>query len=186
MSLSWNAVSAPDLAGYRVFRGTSLPVATTGNGLGGAALITGTSYIDLTAVNGTAYQYVVVSVDTTGNRSAASTAASVTPSVAAGAAVDLDGTNDYVTFGAAPALNATSFTLETWFRRDGAGVGVTTGTGGITSAIPLVTKAAPRARVRRTTSTATTSWASMPRVASWWPTTRSPPGPTTRSAARPS
>ena len=101
MSLTWNAVSAPDLAGYRVFRGTSLPVATTGNGLGGAALLTGTSFTDLTAVNGTAYQYVVVSVDTTGNRSAASTAASVTPSVAAGAAVDLDGTNDYVTFGAA-------------------------------------------------------------------------------------
>ena len=139
VSLTWNSVSAPDLAGYRVFRGTSLPVATTGNGLS-AALITTTDYTDLTAVNGTAYQYVVVSVDTSTNRSAASAAASVTPSVAAGAAVDLDGTNDYVTFGAAPALGVTNFTLETWFRRDGAGVGVTTGTGGITSAIPLVTK----------------------------------------------
>ena len=55
----------------------------------------------------------------------------------------LDGTNDYVTFGPAPSLGVTSFTLETWFRRDGAGVGVTTGTSGITSAIPLITKAAP-------------------------------------------
>ena len=40
----------------------------------------------------------------------------------------------------ASALGATNFTLETWFRRTGAGVGVTTGTGGIASAIPLVTK----------------------------------------------
>ena len=41
---------------------------------------------------------------------------------------------------AAPGLGAGKFTLETWFRRTGAGVGVTTGNLGITSAIPLVTK----------------------------------------------
>ena len=45
-----------------------------------------------------------------------------------------------MTFGTAAPLGATSFTLETWFRRTAAGVGVTTGTGGIASAIPLVTK----------------------------------------------
>ncbi len=111
--------------------------------LGGASVLTGTSFTDLTAVNGTAYQYVVVSVDAIGNRSAGSTPASVTPSVAAGAAVDLDGTNDYITFGAAsPSLNVTSFTLETWFRRDGTGIAVSTGTGGIAGALPLVTKSA--------------------------------------------
>jgi VCBS repeat-containing protein len=55
-------------------------------------------------------------------------------------ALDFDGTNDFVTFGAAPSLGLTSFTLEAWFRREGAGVGVTTGSGGIVSAIPLVTK----------------------------------------------
>ena len=55
-------------------------------------------------------------------------------------ALDFDGTNDLVTFGAAPSLGLTTFTLELWFKREGAGVGVTTGTGGITSAIPLVTK----------------------------------------------
>ena len=48
------------------------------------------------------------------------------------------------TFGAAPSLGVTTFTLETWFKRTAAGVGVTTGTGGIPSAIPLVTKAAPQ------------------------------------------
>ena len=34
---------------------------------------------------------------------------------------------------------AATFTLETWFRRDGAGTATFTGTGGVT-AIPLVTK----------------------------------------------
>ena len=42
--------------------------------------------------------------------------------------------------GAAPALGAAKFTLETWFKRTGAGVGTSTGSGGIASAIPLVTK----------------------------------------------
>jgi len=51
----------------------------------------------------------------------------------------LGGTNAYVTFGAAPALGASKFTIETWFRRDGQGIATFTGTGGVT-AIPLVTK----------------------------------------------
>src|SRR5439155_20546745 len=45
----------------------------------------------------------------------------------------------YVTFGAAPGLNAATFTVETWFKRDSAGVSTSTGTGGV-DAIPLVTK----------------------------------------------
>src|SRR6185503_17569156 len=59
-------------------------------------------------------------------------------------ALKFDGTNDYVTMGAAAgetALGARAFTLETWVRRDAAswGVTVSTGTGGVT-AVPLVTK----------------------------------------------
>src|SRR2546427_4652322 len=54
-------------------------------------------------------------------------------------AIQFTATGTYVTFGAAPALDTQKFTLETWFRRDGAGVGTFTGTGGVT-AIPLVTK----------------------------------------------
>ena len=58
------------------------------------------------------------------------------------AALHFDGTNDYVTFGDPAALHLPTFTIETWFRRDGTGVGTTTGSGGIASAIPLVTKGA--------------------------------------------
>ncbi len=54
-------------------------------------------------------------------------------------ALRFDGTNDYVTFGRAAALGATNFTIETWFMRQGTGVVVSTGGGGIT-AVPLVTK----------------------------------------------
>ncbi len=138
VALSWTANGEPDLAGYRVFRSTTLPVSTTGDGLGGATLISGTSYTDLTAVNGTAYNYVVIAVDAIGGRSAASNNASATP--APNMALDFDGTNDHVTFGAAPNLGVQSFTIETWFRRDGAGSIASTGTGGVTNAIPLVSK----------------------------------------------
>ena len=48
--------------------------------------------------------------------------------------------NAYVTFGDAAALKLATFTLETWFRREGAGVTASTGSGGVTTAIPLVTK----------------------------------------------
>ena len=55
-------------------------------------------------------------------------------------ALDFDGTNDHVTFGPAAGLGVQSFTIETWFRRDGAGTIASSGTGGVTNAIPLVTK----------------------------------------------
>jgi hypothetical protein len=57
----------------------------------------------------------------------------------AGYALSFDGTNDYVTFGTAPSLGATTFTIECWFYRAGTGVTVSTGTGGVT-AVPLLTK----------------------------------------------
>ena len=55
-----------------------------------------------------------------------------------------------MTFGAAPTLSAPSFTLELWFRRTGAGVGTSTGTGGIANAIPLITKGRAEAERRPT------------------------------------
>jgi len=55
------------------------------------------------------------------------------------AAIDLAGTESYVNLGTAPGLNAATFTLELWFRRDGAGRVVGTGSGGVNAA-PLITK----------------------------------------------
>lgn len=54
-------------------------------------------------------------------------------------ALSFGGTDAYVTFGPASALGLSTFTLETWFRRDGAGQTAYTGTDGV-DAIPLVTK----------------------------------------------
>ena len=53
--------------------------------------------------------------------------------------MQFDGVNDFVTFGGT-GLGVSTFTIETWFRRSGAGVGTSTGTGGIASAVPLLTK----------------------------------------------
>src|SRR6185295_5742220 len=59
--------------------------------------------------------------------------------------LNFDGTNDYVTMGASAgetSLGARAFTLEAWVRRDAASWGATTstGTGGLTAAVPLITK----------------------------------------------
>ena len=153
VGLAWTANAEPDLAGYRVFRSETLPVSVTGERLSAAAsLVTGPAYTDHTVVNDTLYHYAVIAVDASGNRSAASDPADATLNFTAGAALSFDGFNDYVTFGAAASLNTTDFTIETWFRRDGAGVGVTTGAGGIGSAIPLIAKGGRRPS-RRPTST---------------------------------
>ena len=54
--------------------------------------------------------------------------------------VTFNGSSDYVTFGQAPGLGTATFTIETWFKRTGAGVGTSTGAFTGTQAIPLVTK----------------------------------------------
>ncbi|MEO8352862.1 MAG: LamG domain-containing protein, partial [Chthoniobacteraceae bacterium] len=56
---------------------------------------------------------------------------------AANSALAFDGVDDGVTFGLAPGLGSQTFTIETWFKRDG--VGTSTFTGRVT-AIPLVSK----------------------------------------------
>ena len=49
------------------------------------------------------------------------------------------GTDAYITFGVAPNLGLSQFTLECWFMRQGSGISAYTGIGGVT-AIPLITK----------------------------------------------
>ncbi len=54
-------------------------------------------------------------------------------------ALDFDGTSDYVTMGAAPALGLAQFTLEAWIKRTGTGQSTGSGAGGVTM-IPLIAK----------------------------------------------
>ncbi len=68
-----------------------------------------------------------------------------TPLPAGNYGVHLSGSStaaDYVSFGESSGggLSSPTFTVETWFKRDGAGVTTTTGTGGLTAVVPLVTK----------------------------------------------
>lgn len=55
------------------------------------------------------------------------------------ASIRFNGVHDYVSFGAAPSLNSTSFTLEAWIYREGAGLSTSTGTGGVV-AVPIIAK----------------------------------------------
>ncbi|HEY0433541.1 MAG TPA: LamG-like jellyroll fold domain-containing protein, partial [Chitinophagaceae bacterium] len=61
------------------------------------------------------------------------------------ASVHFNGAHDYITFGAAPVLNtsapaASGFTLEAWIKIEGNGQTTSTGTGGLSSAIPIIAK----------------------------------------------
>ena len=144
--LTWDANTEIDLAGYNVYRGTSTPVPTTGTPLNGGTMLTTARYADSTAVNGTTYHYVVTAVDTSSNKSNSSNDAPATALVPAGnAALYLNGTSQYVTFGAAPGLATSTFTIETWFNWTGGGTSNTTGIGGIPDFIPLLTKGSPEA-----------------------------------------
>ncbi|MGY1764193.1 fibronectin type III domain-containing protein [Geodermatophilus sp. SYSU D00779] len=68
VTLAWAANAEPDLASYRVLR-DGVEVAT----------VTGTTYTDAGLVNDTTYRYTLAAVDTHGNRSVSSAAATATP-----------------------------------------------------------------------------------------------------------
>ncbi len=55
-------------------------------------------------------------------------------------ALQLNGSSQYATLGTAADLRSATFTVELWVKRTGAGVGTSTGTGGIANAIPLIAK----------------------------------------------
>ena len=118
LAIQWSQTSGPGLV---TFGAPTAPVSNV------SFSATGTYVLTLTANDGELSTSDAVTVIVDG----------VAPAI--NTALQLGGTNAYVTFGAAPQLGASTFTLETWFRRDGAGIATNTGSGGVL-AIPLVTK----------------------------------------------
>ena len=98
-----------------------------------------TSYDDSDVLPNTPYCYRVRATNLAGP-SNWDVPACVTTPLENNHALSFGGTNAYVAFGDPAALHLSHFTLECWFRRDGNGVTTSTGTGGITDAIPLLTK----------------------------------------------
>jgi hypothetical protein len=68
-----------------------------------------------------------------GSTTAGEPATACTPDEVAanGSSLAFDGIDDHVTMGAAPELGLTTFTVEAWVRRDGAGEEASTGVGGV-------------------------------------------------------
>ena len=141
ITIAWNANTEIDIAGYNIYRNGS------GTPLNGT-LLTTPIFTDTTVTNGLTLTYAVRAVDTALNQSAISLQAEESPNPLKGAGLHFNGTNQYVTFGAAPGvstgLGAQTFTLETWFKRTGLGAVTSTGTGGtlpgVTDVIPLISK----------------------------------------------
>src|SRR5690606_31276713 len=82
VTLEWSASDpSSDVVGYRIYRGTELPVATAGPGLGGEAPLAAPSFTDDTTFIGETYHYAVVAVDAAGNKSTAAEADATVPGV---------------------------------------------------------------------------------------------------------
>ncbi|KAE8764160.1 hypothetical protein GB883_10290, partial [Georgenia thermotolerans] len=82
VELAWDASDvSSDVTGYRVYRGASAPVATTGNGIGGSALLTTPKLTDTGVFIGSSYHYAVVAVDAAGNISAPAEIDATVPAV---------------------------------------------------------------------------------------------------------
>ncbi len=92
--------------------------------------------VELSAVPNTGYLFSSWSGGASGNTNPLSLTMDGNKSITAefavgpGAALDFGGTNAYVNFGNPAKLHLAQFTLETWFRRDGAGDTTQTGTDG--------------------------------------------------------
>ncbi|WP_199183405.1 hypothetical protein, partial [Cryobacterium sp. Y82] len=88
IDVGWEASAAEDLAGYRVYRGLTSPVSTSGTPLSGTDLLTDSSYSDTSTFTGTGYVYSVVAVDASGNAAAAAESTALTTPAPTGTLVE--------------------------------------------------------------------------------------------------
>ncbi len=101
------------------------------------------SYIDQNLTIGAEYCYRIKAVNSNGS-SVYDGPACATILVSSNSGLLFDGFNDYVIFDeSANSLGASSFTIECWFKRTGQGTPNTSGSGGITTMVPLVAKGSP-------------------------------------------
>jgi hypothetical protein len=136
VQLSWTDASANELH-FEIERSTSgsggpfSPLATLSAGV--------TRYDDEAVLAAAEYCYRIRATNATGESAWEGPACASTPAET-NHALSFGGTDGYVTFGDPAALDLFQYTIECWFRRDGPGVTTTTGSGGVTDAVPLVTK----------------------------------------------
>lgn len=79
-TVNWARNAEADLAGYRVYRSTSTPVALdTAHRISGSGPLTARTFTSTGLRNGTKYWFAVTAVDRTGNQSRASAAVSAVP-----------------------------------------------------------------------------------------------------------
>ncbi|MCW2621249.1 MAG: Kelch repeat-containing protein [Frankiales bacterium] len=82
VGLTWTRSTSTGVAGYSIYRSTSLPVPVTGTPVN-STLATGQTYLNSGRTNGTTYYYVVVAVATDGTRSQPTDPVSVRPAAPA-------------------------------------------------------------------------------------------------------
>jgi hypothetical protein len=140
INLSWTDNST-DETNFQIERSTTGATGTYTLFATVAANIT--TYNNINILANTEYCYRVRAINGSGN-STYTTAICATTPVEGDNALDLGAAGAYVTFGAAPGLASQNFTVETWFKKTGAGTANTTGSGGITI-IPLISKGSPEA-----------------------------------------
>lgn len=105
-----------------------------------------TSYSDQGLTGSTEYCYRVRAMNSAGPSPYAGPVCAVTGEPG-NTSLSLNGSSAHVRVPDDPGLRLSSFTVETWFRRDGAGIGTDTGVGGISDAVPLVSKGRAEADV---------------------------------------
>jgi len=138
VQLGWTDAATTE-AGYEVERSTA-------GAAGPFALLASlgpnsTTYNDLTVGASMPYWYRVRATGSCGNSGYSSVGSATTPAEPCNAlAFSPAASGGYATFGQAPGLGVSTFTLETWFKRTGTGVGTNTGAGGLNPILPLITK----------------------------------------------
>ena len=142
VTLDWSDNVETDLYGYNIYRSL-----TSGGPYSrvNSILVAPSTYADSGLTNGTEYFYVVRAIDRSGNESGNSNETYAIPNIDLGSALSLTSAGGtYATFGDPAKLDLATFTIETWFMRTGAGTTSTTGSSGITNALPLVTHGSPQ------------------------------------------